>query len=169
MRAIIVTAAYIGSIVAANWATSTIGLVAVGPLLVTAGTFAAGAALLLRDSIQQATGRRSVVLAAILAGTVVSYLIAPPILALASGLAFAVSELVDWGVFTPAKARMGLPGAVVLSSAVAAPVDTVLFLHLAGFGVTWEAVLGQFVVKTGLALLAAGLITAAALWATRRR
>jgi uncharacterized PurR-regulated membrane protein YhhQ (DUF165 family) len=53
-----------------------------------------------------------------------------------------------------------------VSSVVAAPVDTVLFLYLAGFAVTWQAVLGQFVVKTAMALVTAGLLLA---WDGRRR
>jgi hypothetical protein len=35
-------------------------------------------------------------------------------------------------------------------------VDTVLFLYISGFGVTWQAVLGQFIVKTALAGAVAG-------------
>ena len=50
MSKYIYTAAYIGVIVAANWATSTFGLVSLGllGLAVTAGTFFAGAALIVR-------------------------------------------------------------------------------------------------------------------------
>ena len=57
-------AGYVASIVAANWMTSTLGLVPIGfGLLVTAGTFAAGAALVLRDAVQQTTGKRTVIAA----------------------------------------------------------------------------------------------------------
>lgn len=146
--------AYIGSIVAANWATSTFGLVPIGfGLAVTAGTFAAGAALVLRDWVQTAGGRWWVA-AAIGVGVVVSYVLAEPRIAFASAAAFAGSELVDWGVFTPIR-RSSLARAVLLSSVVSAPADTVLFLWLAGFGVSWEAVIAQFVVKTCLAAVAA--------------
>ena len=93
-------------------------------------------------------------LAAIVVGIGISYVVADPMIAVASALAFAASELVDFAVFTPMRAR-SLARAVVISSVVSAPVDTVLFLHIAGFGVTWQAVLGQFIVKTGMALLAA--------------
>jgi uncharacterized PurR-regulated membrane protein YhhQ (DUF165 family) len=54
--------------------------------------------------------------------------------------------------------RRTLAGAVLVSSIVSAPVDTVLFLHIAGFGVTWQAVLGQFIVKTAMAAIAAAWI-----------
>lgn len=150
----IYTAAYIAVIVAANWATATFGLVPIGfGLAVTAGTFFAGLALIVRDGLQLSTGRIWM-LAAITAGALLSTVTATPAIALASGLAFAVSELVDWAVFTPLRPR-SLPTAVVASSVVSAPVDTVLFLQLAGFGVTWQAVLGQFLVKTGMALAVA--------------
>jgi len=152
---------YIGTIVLANWMTTTFGLVPIGlGLADTAGTFAAGFALILRDSVQVTAGRLTV-LAAILAGCAVSYLVSDPFIALASAVAFLVSELVDLAVFTPLR-RRSIARAVLVSSIVAAPVDTVLFLHIAGFGVTWQAVLGQFIVKTGLAALVA-------LWLTTRK
>ncbi len=151
--------AYVAAIVLANVATSVFGLVAIGfGLVVTAGTFAAGAALVLRDAVQ-VFGGRWYVLSAILVGAALSVVMANPAIALASGIAFVVSEFVDWGVFTPLRGR-SLPMAVVVSSVVSAPVDTILFLWLAGFGVTWQAVAGQFIVKTVLALIAAAAITA---------
>lgn len=149
--------AYVGSIIAANWLTSTFGLIPIGlGLAVTAGTFAAGASLVLRDGVQVYAGRIAT-FAAILVGCAVSYFIADPFIAYASAVAFIASELVDFAVFTPLRGRT-LAGAVIASSVVSAPVDTVLFLHIAGFGVTWQAVLGQFIVKTGMALIAAAII-----------
>ena len=155
-RSAVWIAAYIGSIIAANWMTTTFGLVPIGfGLAVTAGTFAAGAALVLRDAVQTVAGK-AVVLVAIAAGIAVSYLVADPFIAVASAVAFAGSELVDFAIFTPLRRR--LVAAVVVSSVVSAPIDTILFLHIAGFGVTWQAVLGQFIVKTALALAAAAWI-----------
>ena len=154
-------ATYIGSIVLANWLTAHFGLVPIGfGLLVTAGTFAAGVALVTRDWVQVASGRR-VVLAAILAGALISAFTSSRALAVASGTAFLVSELIDLGVFTPLRGR-SLALAVLLSSVVSAPVDTVLFLWLAGFNLTWQAVVGQFIVKTVIAL-------AVAFWIAWRR
>lgn len=49
---------YIATIIAANWLTVTYGLVPIGfGLAVTAGTFAAGLALVLRDAVQVSAGR----------------------------------------------------------------------------------------------------------------
>lgn len=149
--------AYILSIVVANWMTATLGLVPIGfGLMVTAGTFAAGAALLLRDGVQQSAGRWWA-LAAIGFGAAVSVVTSTPAIAAASGIAFAVSELVDMGIFTPLRKR-SLALAVLASSIVSAPVDTVLFLSIAGFGVTWQAVLGQFLIKTAIALAVSAFI-----------
>lgn len=150
---------YTLTILAANWMTDTYGLVPIGfGLAVTAGTFAAGFALIARDWVQLTSGRIAAVIA-VIAGAALSYLLASPAIAIASGIAFLVSELVDFAVFTPLRER-NLAIAVITSSVVSAPVDTVLFLHLAGFGITWEAVLGQFLVKTVLALIVAGGIHA---------
>jgi len=158
VKAFVAICAYVGAIVLANWMTATLGLVPIGlSLAVTAGTFAAGFALIARDWVQVTSGRR-VVLVAILVGALVSAFTSNSAIALASGVAFLVSELVDMGVFTPLRKR-SLPAAVLLSSIVSAPVDTVLFLALAGFGVTWQAVLGQFIVKTVIALVVASWLS----------
>ncbi len=156
-------AVYIATIVAANWMTATFGLVPVGfGLLVTAGTFAAGAALIARDWVQTTSGRW-VALAAIVVGAGLSWWLSTPALAVASGIAFLVSELVDFAVFSPLRDR-SLPTAVLVSSVVSAPVDTVLFLAIAGFPLTWQAVIGQFLVKTAMA----ALVAAALAWRDRR-
>lgn len=154
-------AAYIASIVGANWLTTAFGLVPIGVgLMVTAGTFAAGFALVARDGVQVTAGKRFV-LAAIVIGAALSAITSNPAIALASGIAFLASELVDFAVFTPLRDR-SLSRAIIASSIVSAPVDTVLFLAIAGFGVTWQAVLGQFIVKTAIGLIAA-------LWVSYRR
>ena len=50
-------------------------------------------------------------------------------LALASGMAFIIAELVDWALYT--FSRLRLSSRVLLSSALAAPIDTTVFLFLA--------------------------------------
>lgn len=126
-------AAYIASIVAANVMTSHLGLVGVGfGLLVTAGTFAAGFALVARDFVHRYGGARWA-LAAITVGAVLSWFLATPALAVASTIAFAGAELADLLVYAGVRKRFGFPTAVVASNVVSAPVDTVLFLAIAGF------------------------------------
>lgn len=152
-KKIVWIAAFVASIIAANWLTNTFGLVPIGfGLLVTAGTFAAGFALIARDGVQLTSGPYWT-LAAIIFGAALSAVTSTPSIAIASGIAFLVSELVDFAVFTPIRKR-SVALAVITSSVVSAPIDTVLFLQLAGFGVTWQAVVGQFIVKTVIAGIA---------------
>lgn len=143
---------YVAAIVAANYMTAHLGLVGVGfGLLVTAGTFAAGFALLARDFVQRVGGIR-LALAAVAVGGALSWSLASPALAVASTIAFVAAELADLGVFTPLRER-SFAVAALASNVVAAPIDTVLFLHMAGFGVTAEAVAGQFIGKVVWATL----------------
>jgi uncharacterized PurR-regulated membrane protein YhhQ (DUF165 family) len=144
--AVVIAVAYIGSIFLANYLTQNHGLIAAGfGLLVPAGTYSAGLALGLRDALQDQAGVRWV-LAAIAFGTVASWLVSPA-LAVASATAFLVSELVDLGVYTPLRNRGRHLTAVALSNTVGAAVDTVIFLALAGFGLTWASIGGQLLVK----------------------
>lgn len=137
--------AYTSSILAANWLTTRYGLVPVAPgLATTAGTYAAGAALLLRDVVQDTLGR-AWVLAGILAGAILTLAISP-VLAVASAAAFLAAELADMAVYTPLRER-GWARAVLASGAVGAIVDTLLFLWLAGFPITTTTVGGQLVGK----------------------
>lgn len=145
-KALAATAVYVGSVVAANYVTTRFGLVAVGfGLSATAGTYFAGAALGVRDAIQD-FGGRLFVLGAILSAAVVSYAVASPKIATASAAAFLLSELADLAVYSPLRKR-GWVRAVVASNAVGAVVDTLLFLSLAGFGITGGVFAGQLVGK----------------------
>ena len=121
-------AAYVASIVAANWLLQTVGVVPVLGLAVPAGTFAAGFAFTLRDLTQERLGRGWSV-AAIALGTAVSALVSPA-LALASCLAFSVSEGLDFLAYQPLRERRPLL-AVTLSNTVGLVADSVLFLALA--------------------------------------
>jgi uncharacterized PurR-regulated membrane protein YhhQ (DUF165 family) len=136
-------ACYIGTIFAANWALQRYGLVPVGfGLLAPAGVFFAGAAFVLRDLVQESLGWRWTV-AAILAGAALSALVSRQ-LALASGAAFLLSELSDFGVYTPLRERSYL-WAAVLSNTAGDVVDSCLFLLLA-FG-SLDFLAGQLVGK----------------------
>lgn len=145
-------AAYVLSIVAANVLTDRYGMVAVGfGLVVTAGTFAAGAALLARDLLREAAGDRWRwwIAAAIAAGALLSWMLATPGLALASAAAFALAELVDTAVYEVARRRgwTRVQG-ILTSNAVSGPVDTFTFLWLAPlFPVTAAAMIGQTIAK----------------------
>lgn len=147
MRLLVATAAYFAAVVLANVLTSHYGLVGAGwGLMVTAGTYAAGFALLARDFVHR-YGGVWYVLTAIAAAGVVSWFLATPALAVASSVAFLTAEVVDFAVFAPLRERVGFIASALASNVVSAPVDTVVFLAIAGFPLTWEAVGGQFVAK----------------------
>lgn len=138
--------AFLGSIVLANWLTSLYGLVPAGfGLLVLAGTYSAGLALGLRDALHDAGGLRWV-FGALVGGIAVSAVLGDGRIALASAVAFAVAELLDLLVYVPLRKRRWRT-AVFASNAVGAVADTLLFLTIAGFGLTWSSVLGQLLVK----------------------
>src|ERR1043165_6652890 len=139
-----VTLAYIGTIVAANWAITTFGAVPVGfGLLAPAGVYFAGLAFGLRDLLHHLAGSR-VVLVAILSGAALAWEISGPAVAGASALAFAVSEMLDMAVYTPlAKRRPYL--AVLASNTVGLAVDSALFLFVAfgSLAYFWGQVVGK--------------------------
>ncbi len=81
------------------------------------GVLMIGLALVLRDMVQRRLGRAAA-LTAIVAGALLSGAVAPPSLVYASALAFLLSELADFAVYTPLQSR-GLVLAVLASSVVA--------------------------------------------------
>lgn len=139
-------AGFLACIVLANFATSRFGLVPVGfGLIATAGTYFAGLTFVLRDSVHDGFGARWT-LVLIAAGAGLSYLVADPRIAIASGVAFACSEAADLTIYSPLR-RHGYVRAAVASNVAGAVVDTLLFLWIAGFPVIREAVAGQLVGK----------------------
>ena len=135
---------FLGCVVAANWLTNRYGFVPVGfGLTATAGTYAAGLSFGVRDALHEAGGRW-IVLAAIVAGAGLSAFVSPS-LALASGVAFLVAETADLAVYEPLRRRRWV-SAVIASNVVGSLVDTVVFLHLAGFPIR-DAIAGQMVGK----------------------
>src|ERR1700730_15671041 len=88
-----------------------------------------GIALVLRDLVQRRVGG-GIAAGAIVGGSLISALLAPPALVLASAVAFLLSELADLIVYTPL-ARRRLVFAVVASSMAGLVVDSVVFLWLA--------------------------------------
>lgn len=145
---------YIATIFAANWLIEHVGIVPVGfGLMAPAGVYAVGVAFTLRDIVQRTLGREWTVVA-ILIGAALSYLVSPAF-AIASGVAFLVSEFADFAVYTPLERRSWL-GAVTLSNTVGLTLDSVLFLWLA-FG-SLAFLPGQIVGKAWMTLLAVLLL-----------
>ena len=162
--------AFILTIPAANWMIGNVGAVCPknSPCLIPvgfdvkapSGVIMVGLALVLRDLVQSRLGKLWA-LGAIVVGALLSALIAPQALVLASGAAFLVSELADFAVYTPLqKKRLVL--AVFMSGVVGLVVDSILFLQLA-FG-SLDFLSGQIIGKTWMIVLALPII-----WWIRRR
>lgn len=154
--AALTAAAFLACVLTANYATTRYGMIPVGfGLEATAGTYLAGVTFVLRDTIQDLAGR-STVLGLIVAGGILSFLIADPFIAFASGVAFLISELADLTVYTPLR-DSGYIRAAVTSNIAGAVVDTVLFLWIAGFPIL-PAVSGQLVGKLAVTALVVAVV-----------
>lgn len=148
-------AAYVGSIMAANALVTTIGLIPVGwGLYAPAGVLVVGLTLGLRDAVQDQWGRK-VAFAAVVAGCAVSALFAGPF-ALASFVAFLLSESLDQLVYTPLRQRGHIIAAIAASNTVGLVVDSIAFLWLA-FG-SLEFLAGQIVGKTEATLVVIAVV-----------
>lgn len=88
-------------------------------------TIITGLVLVFRDFSQREIGNKVLIL--LVVGVALSFLLAPPAIAIVSALAFAVSEIVDWVVYSVSKRP--LHQRVVISSLFSAPVDSTLFLY----------------------------------------
>lgn len=145
---------YIGTIFAANWTVQHYGVVDVGfGYQAPWAAFYVGLGLTLRDLVQRWLGREAVILA-ILAGAALSYTVAPSF-AVASGVAFLVSEMADLAVYTPLARRNWL-GAVLLSNTVGLVLDSVIFLWIAFGDLTYLP--GQLIAKGAVTLAAVALL-----------
>ncbi|MBD3845570.1 hypothetical protein GGC47_001155 [Bosea sp. OAE752] len=152
------------TIPAANWMIGNVGTVCVpqGPCLVPvwpgisapSGVLMIGLALVLRDIVQRRLGPAAG-LAAIAIGTLISALLAPSAIVIASVAAFTLSELADFAVYTPLQRRRFVT-AVVASGFVGLVVDSVIFLHLA-FG-SLDFLAGQVIGKAWMIVIALPLM-----------
>ncbi len=154
--------AYIATIFAANWALKTFGFVHVGlGLTAPAGVFFAGLAFTFRDLTHEALGRWACIVA-IAVGAALSFLIEDGgRIAMASGIAFGCSELLDLAVYEPLHKKRWLT-AVLASNVAGFVLDSALFLWLA-FG-SLAFIEGQLLGKFYMTALAIVV-----LWIWRRR
>lgn len=141
---------YISTIFLANWAIARFGFVSVGfGLLAPAGVYFVGLAFTLRDTTQRFLGNKMAIIAIVI-GAGLSYFVSPDF-ALASGVAFLVSEFADYAIYTPLSKKNWL-ASVALSNTVGTIVDSALFLYLA-FG-SLDFITGQIVGKLWMTVLA---------------
>ena len=161
---------FVATVYAANWTLERFGLIEL-PLIgwmAPAGVFWAGLGFGIRDALHEAGGKRWV-LAAIAIGTALSWWLGDGVtipgghvsIALASGAAFALSELADLAIYSPLRERQWV-AAVTISNLVGAVIDSALFLWLA-FGAV-DAMGGQIVGKALMILPALPIV-----WEVRRR
>ena len=170
MHKLIAFALFAATIPAANWLIGNVGTECIphGPCIIPvgfglhapSGVLMIGVAFILRDWLHELAGWRWSFMAVIV-GAALSTLVAAPGLALASGVAFAMSETADLAVYAPLRAR-GRALAVVASGVAGAVVDSALFLFIA-FG-SLDFMAGQVLGK-----LYASVAVAAFLWVKHRR
>lgn len=127
---------YLASIIVVNVAFLYLPPFFIAGQVLTYGSFLVGAVLVWRDYAQRAVGHR--VLWATLAGTLITAAMSWQ-LAVASGVAFFLSELADWACFSVLHKRP-FHQRVIASSIVGVPLDSMLFLALSGLGFSWLGV-----------------------------
>ena len=87
-----------------------------------------GIIFILRDYAQREIGHK--VIGAMIIGAVLSYVMANPFIAVASFVAFMISELTDWGVYT--FTGKPLHQRILISSLASTPIDSAVFLLMIG-------------------------------------
>jgi uncharacterized PurR-regulated membrane protein YhhQ (DUF165 family) len=156
---------YIGTIIAANWATQHLGRPPEAPgaphtipvwpgIAAPSGVLFAGLAFTARDLTQEWLGR-IVVAISILVGALCSFAVASSRLAFASGIAFLLSETADFAVYTPLRERRWWL-AVLASNVVGLIGDSILFLWIAFSSL--EFLSGQVIGKVWMTALALAVL-----------
>ena len=125
------TALYVGLMPLINWAFAGIPTIPL-PEMLGGGewhpfTIVTGLVLVARDFAQREI--KHWIFGAMLIGLSLSTLTAWPLIVVASGVAFLISETADWAVYTFTKRP--LSQRIMISSLIGAPLDQVLFLWLA--------------------------------------
>ena len=132
-------------------------------------TMVTGLVFVLRDFVQREIGHK--VIAVMALAIAWSFYYSWPVIALASGIAFAVSETVDWLLFTFTKYRLSTR--ILLSSALAAPIDTTVFLYGADLAQAMEGIAergSQFHLANWIVFVIGKMVGAVLVsWLIRRR
>lgn len=140
--------AFLSAIPFANWWLTVHGLwnaPVLGPLPSALWVVAIG--FVLRDIVQITLGRR-IAWSAIAIGTLLSVMIADPEIAIASGVAFAISESLDAMIFTPLADRGRFLLGVSISGWAAGFIDSAVFVRIAfgSFAGWWQLGVAKLVV-----------------------
>ena len=94
-------------------------------------TVVTGLVLVVRDFAQREIGHY--IFAFLAVGLVLSIYTSDPTIALASACAFAISETIDWALFTFAK--LPLSKRVFVSAGISGPIDAAVFLWIASYSI----------------------------------
>lgn len=119
-----------------------------------------GLVLVVRDFAQREVGHKIFFFMGL--GLALSALTSPPQIVLASAVAFAISETVDWAIFT--FTRRPLSQRILWSCAASAPLDTLVFLY--GANMVTPGVLAW---STALTSIVSKLSGAVVVWLIIRR
>ena len=109
-----------------------------------------GIIFILRDYAQREIGHK--VIGAMVVGAILSYVMANPFIAVASFVAFMISELTDWGVYT--FTGKPLHERILISSLASTPVDSAVFLLM----------IGQFSILACITMFASKMLAALAIY-----
>lgn len=142
---------YIASVVGVNVGFSLVPMIETPVGLLSPMAVIVGFTFVFRDYAQRTAGHW--VLAAMVIATGLSFLLANPFVALASAVAFGVSELADYLLYT--LTRLPFHKRVLWSSAISTPIDTLVFL----FGINGFTI-GTFVLMVISKMIAAVIIYA---------
>jgi len=122
---------FLGSIPFANWWLANNGMWDAPVLgMLPSALWVVAISFVLRDLAQITLGRKFA-WAAIAVGTVLSWWLANPMLAVASGVAFLISESTDAAIFTPLADRGRFLLGVTISGYAAGFIDSAVFLRIA--------------------------------------
>ena len=115
---------YMLIIVLFNFAYGSLPFLYVGYAHISPMDISVGVVFIFRDLAQREIGHK--VFVPMIVGAILSFFMAKPSVAMASMLAFSISETTDWSVFTftgwPLKQRL------MYSAAISSPIDTLIFL-----------------------------------------
>lgn len=158
------TALYVGLMPLINWAFAGIDTIPI-PESFGGGTWhpftiVTGLVLVVRDFAQREI--KHWIFGAMIVGLALSTLTAWPVIVVASGVAFLISETADWAVYTFTKRP--LSQRIMISSAVSAPLDQVIFIGLASLVVpgifAWGTILTGIVSKLIGAFIVSRIVAA---------
>ena len=144
------TIAYILSVVLINVGFVYVPLIPFYDTMYPPMSIVVGLIFILRDFAQKEIGHK--VFVAMLIGAFLSYIMANPYIAVASLVAFLISETVDWGVYSFTKKP--LHERILISSSISTPIDSAIFLLM----------IGNFSVLATTTMFVSKMMAALAIW-----